>query len=47
MNYGGDYVSSDYWEMLSDQFDNVEAADVMIVETGSGMLLMVPQTSES
>ena len=45
--YGVEYVSSDYWELLSDWFDNVKVADFMIVETGSGILLMVPQTSES
>ena len=47
MTYGGDSRSSDDWDLLSDWSDNVEAAGFMIVETGSGILLMVPQTSES
>ena len=41
MTYGG-YSGSYYdWEMLYDWFYNVEAADFTIVETGSGILLMV------
>ena len=44
MTYEGDSGSSDDWELLSDWFDKGEAADFMIVETGSGILLMVPLT---
>ena len=47
ITYGGESISSDYWELSSDEFDNDEAADFIIVETGSGILLMVPQTRES
>ena len=42
MAYGGDSGSSDDMELLSDWFGNGEAEDFMIVDTGSGMLLMVP-----
>ena len=47
MTYGGDSRSSDDWDLLSDWSDNVEAAGFMIVETGSGILLMVPSTRKS
>ena len=47
MTYWGDSGGSDYWGLLSDWFDNGEAADFMIVDTVSGILLIVPQTSES
>ena len=47
IKYGGDSRSSDDWELLSDRFDNCEVADFMIVETGSGILLMVPRTRKS
>ena len=47
MTYGGDYGSSDDWKLSYDWFDNGEAADFMIVDTVSGILLIVPQTSES
>ena len=46
MEYGGDYGSSDYWELLYDWFDKGELAGFMIFETGSGLLLMVPLFSE-
>ena len=42
MTYGGDSGSSDDWELPSDWSDNGESPDFMIVETGSGILLMVP-----
>ena len=42
MEYGSDSGSYDYWKLLSDWFDKVEASDFMIVETGSGILLTVP-----
>ena len=44
--YGGDSGSSYYWELLSDGFDNGEAENFMIVETGSGILLMVTRTNK-
>ena len=47
ITYGGDSESSDYWDLSYDGFDNGEAKDFMIVETGSGILSMVPQTRES
>ena len=47
ITYGGDSGSFDYWKLLYDWFDNVEASDFVIVDTGSGILLMVPQTRES
>ena len=42
MEYWGDSVSSDNWELSSDWFDKGVAEYFMIVETGSGILLMVP-----
>ena len=47
MAYGGDYVSYDDWEISSDWFDNGEVEDFIIFETGSEILLMVPQTRKS
>ena len=47
ITYGGDSGSSDCWGLLSDWFDKSEAAYFMILDTGSGILLMVSQTSES
>ena len=47
MTYSGDSGSYDDMELLSDWFGNVEAADFIIVETGSGILLMVPRVSAS
>ena len=45
MTYIGDSGSSDDMELLSDWFGNGEAVDFIIVETGSGILLMVPRVS--
>ena len=45
MTYGGDSRSSDYWDLSSDGFDNGEAEYFIIVETGSGILSMLHQTS--
>ena len=42
MTYGGDSGSYNGWKLLSDWSDNGEVADFMIVETGSGILLIVP-----
>ena len=42
MTYGGESGSSDDWELSSDWFDNGEAEGFIIVDTGSGILLMVP-----
>ena len=42
MSYGVESGSSDDMELSSDWFGNGEAADFIIVETGSGILLIVP-----
>ena len=47
ITYGGDSGSSYYWELSSGWFDNGEAVYFMIVDTGSGILLIVPQTRKS
>ena len=47
ITYGGEFGSSDYMELLSDWFGNGEAADFIIVETGSGIFLMMPQDISS
>ena len=47
MTYIGDSGSSDDMELLSDWFGNGEAVDFIIVENGSGILLMVPRVSAS
>ena len=44
--YGGNSGSSDDWELLSDFFDNGEAEDFTVFDTGGEILLMVPQTSK-
>ena len=46
ITYVYDSGSSDDLDLLSDLSDNGEATDFMIVETGSGILLMVHQTSK-
>ena len=38
ISYGGDSRGSDAWDLSSDGFDNGEAADFIIVETGGGIL---------
>ena len=45
--YGGASGRSDDWELLSYGFDNGKEVYCMIDETGSRILLMVPQTIES
>ena len=47
MTYVGDSGSYDDIELLSKWFGNGEASGFMIVETGSGMLLMVPRACAS
>ena len=47
MTYGGEFGSSDDMKLSSDWFGNGEAADFIIVETGSGIFLMFPQSSAS
>ena len=47
MTYIGEYGSSDDMDLLSDWFGNGEAVDFIIVETGSGILLVVPRVSAS
>ena len=47
ITYGGESGGYDDWYLSSNGFDNGEAKDFMIVETGSGILSMVPQTRES
>ena len=47
MSYGVESGSSDDMELSSDWFGNGEAADFIIVETGSGILLIVPWVSAS
>ena len=36
----------DYWELSPEVLDGGDAADWMFGDTGSGVLFMVPQTSE-
>ena len=47
ITYGGDSGSSDDWGLSSDWCNNDEAEYFIIVETGGGILFMVPQTRES
>ena len=44
ITYGGDSGSSNDWELSYDWFNKGKPSDFMIVETGSVILLMVPQT---
>ena len=47
ITYGGEYGGYDGWYLSYDGFDNYEAKDFMIVETGSGIFSMVTRTRKS
>ena len=46
MTYGGESGMSDYWELSLEVLDGGDAADWIIDDAESGILLMIPQTSE-
>ena len=47
MAYGGDSGNSDDMKLLSNWFGNGKVEDFFIVETGSGILMIVPRASTS